>query len=417
MEGNGQSRRYSQITLNSSQGSRYGSLQSTSHNDLVSEVSEDRYRQGQLGLSASARSFSGGAGGDSSYYPDPTSTFSGGTSLSAAQLSYVPDYDSGGGTRQQTAEFGSYGANIMMYSVPQTNTQTSLYNTSAYAPPLSSRHNNITSGPLPPSQQDVSQQYFGADVPGAATTLEHASSAAVAPASAYYQSISPSFHYNGGGGGGTGTGTGGGASGLTGVESFSQLADLGANNSSVMSEPADRNGSHAAEFEEKWLDYQSRLAGVFQEITDGNLERAADGLLSVSFWLLSRVDGLGTSHLGGLRPYGGSLLTYTRSPHTGLTEDDESLHSDRLKLWQDFNNAWLALMFKQKRYMLREVQEADVRQPLSLRAVKRMGDELIRLCDGIEKYGLVDYQLGVWEDEIERREYHAFLPRRGVCGF
>lgn len=29
-----------------------------------------------------------------------------------------------------------------------------------------------------------------------------------------------------------------------------------------------------------------------------------------------------------------------------------------------------------------------------------MGRELIRLCDGTETYGLVDYQMGVWEEEI-----------------
>ncbi|KAK7570727.1 hypothetical protein V3481_019269 [Fusarium oxysporum f. sp. vasinfectum] len=29
-----------------------------------------------------------------------------------------------------------------------------------------------------------------------------------------------------------------------------------------------------------------------------------------------------------------------------------------------------------------------------------MGNELVRLCDGIERHGLVDYQYGVWEDQI-----------------
>jgi hypothetical protein len=29
-----------------------------------------------------------------------------------------------------------------------------------------------------------------------------------------------------------------------------------------------------------------------------------------------------------------------------------------------------------------------------------MGEELVRLCDGIERHGLVDYQYGVWEDQI-----------------
>ena len=29
-----------------------------------------------------------------------------------------------------------------------------------------------------------------------------------------------------------------------------------------------------------------------------------------------------------------------------------------------------------------------------------LGRELVRLCDGIEKFGLVDYQMGVAEDQI-----------------
>ena len=32
--------------------------------------------------------------------------------------------------------------------------------------------------------------------------------------------------------------------------------------------------------------------------------------------------------------------------------------------------------------------------------LKRLGDELVRLCDGIEQHGLVDYEMGVAEEEI-----------------
>lgn len=32
--------------------------------------------------------------------------------------------------------------------------------------------------------------------------------------------------------------------------------------------------------------------------------------------------------------------------------------------------------------------------------LERMGRELVRLCDGMERHGLVDYQMGVWEEEI-----------------
>ena len=29
-----------------------------------------------------------------------------------------------------------------------------------------------------------------------------------------------------------------------------------------------------------------------------------------------------------------------------------------------------------------------------------LGKDLVRLCDQLEKHGLVDYQMGVWEDDI-----------------
>lgn len=37
---------------------------------------------------------------------------------------------------------------------------------------------------------------------------------------------------------------------------------------------------------------------------------------------------------------------------------------------------------------------------LSKAALQNLGDELTRLCDGLEKSGLVDYEMGVWEEEI-----------------
>jgi hypothetical protein len=37
---------------------------------------------------------------------------------------------------------------------------------------------------------------------------------------------------------------------------------------------------------------------------------------------------------------------------------------------------------------------------LSQDSLEKMGKELIRLDDGMEKHGLVDYQMGVWEEEI-----------------
>lgn len=32
--------------------------------------------------------------------------------------------------------------------------------------------------------------------------------------------------------------------------------------------------------------------------------------------------------------------------------------------------------------------------------LEKMGKELVRHCDSIERYGLVDYEYGVWEEQI-----------------
>lgn len=32
--------------------------------------------------------------------------------------------------------------------------------------------------------------------------------------------------------------------------------------------------------------------------------------------------------------------------------------------------------------------------------MEQMGKELVQLCDRLEEHGLVDYQMGVWEEEI-----------------
>ena len=37
---------------------------------------------------------------------------------------------------------------------------------------------------------------------------------------------------------------------------------------------------------------------------------------------------------------------------------------------------------------------------LTAGTIQNMVDELIRLCDSIEQHGLVDYERGVWEEEI-----------------
>ncbi|KAK2666189.1 hypothetical protein RAB80_018289 [Fusarium oxysporum f. sp. vasinfectum] len=128
--------------------------------------------------------------------------------------------------------------------------------------------------------------------------------------------------------------------------------------------------------EEKWVSYQRQLGSIFQEIVNGSLESASETLLSVTSWLLSQVADL------------------------GLNLDDTNLHADRIQLWNDFNHAWLGLGQRQIDLMTSSQQLSRTQSLVPKAMIKKMGNELIRLCDGIERHGLVDYQYGVWEDQI-----------------
>jgi hypothetical protein len=77
------------------------------------------------------------------------------------------------------------------------------------------------------------------------------------------------------------------------------------------------------------------------------------------------------------------------------------LHSDRLKLWNDFNNCWLA-MFQKQIDMTQELLQTGRHSSriLTIDAMETLGRELIRICDQMEPHGLVDYEMGIWEEEI-----------------
>ena len=96
----------------------------------------------------------------------------------------------------------------------------------------------------------------------------------------------------------------------------------------------------------------------------------------------------------------------------GLTVDDTSLHADRIKLWDEFNWAWLALGQRQLDLMESYQEDATTLQqkPLSLKRVKKLGDELLSLCNSIERHGLLDYQYGVQEEQILDRKEPLSLP-------
>ncbi|KAL8655260.1 MAG: hypothetical protein Q9210_001008 [Variospora velana] len=122
--------------------------------------------------------------------------------------------------------------------------------------------------------------------------------------------------------------------------------------------------------------FEERLRQVFEKISMGRLPEAAQGLLDISEWLLVNAKDL----------------------------DNRSLRQERLKLWSEFNTGWLAVLQCQKDATQRMIDTGQPPAPpqnlLQEAVLERMGESLISFCDGIERYGLVDYQMGVWEEEI-----------------
>ena len=89
----------------------------------------------------------------------------------------------------------------------------------------------------------------------------------------------------------------------------------------------------------------------------------------------------------------------------GLIRDEEELHSDRMKLWDEFNTCWLAVLQKQKDVTQQYLDAGQQPQNIISRGfLEKMGDDLVRLCDSMEQHGLVDYEMGVW------RRYSAVCP-------
>ena len=79
-------------------------------------------------------------------------------------------------------------------------------------------------------------------------------------------------------------------------------------------------------------------------------------------------------------------------------------YEERIIFWDNFNICWLALLQRQRddtEQMLDSGRPPAL--PLDLLpkdSLEEMGNELISLCDGLEKHGLVDYQMGVSEQDI-----------------
>ena len=153
--------------------------------------------------------------------------------------------------------------------------------------------------------------------------------------------------------------------------------------------------------------YLDTLKRTYQDAYDGKLVEAGQRLLELSEWLLGHADDLGKFDI--LRAGGLNLF----SP--GLTKDEQELQEQRIKLWNDFNSCWLVVLQRQKDITQEMIDSGQPPpQPQNILQedfLERMARELVRMCDSMERHGLVDYQMGVWEEEIMSGKRRGQLSR------
>ncbi|QIW96165.1 hypothetical protein AMS68_001683 [Peltaster fructicola] len=136
---------------------------------------------------------------------------------------------------------------------------------------------------------------------------------------------------------------------------------------------------HQSQIEQAFARYQSNIRTIFTLVRNQSLQETAQLLLDASRYLLGSVEVL------------------------GLTRDQEGEHDNRINLWDEYNRAWLTTMqcqfdMTQELFAGRSLHASQ--STLDHDTLDGLARELLRLCDGIEKHGLVDYQMGVAEDEI-----------------
>ncbi|KAK4127475.1 hypothetical protein N657DRAFT_564886 [Parathielavia appendiculata] len=305
-----------------------------------------------LGTTPSGTRGMGGGTGYSGYYQDTSPTGYPATAMAQGAMGYhqsTADYGQPD-SRQAAQSYGGSYTPAMMYNVQQTGGPQSaaVYDTSQQYP-------SRQAAGLPMLATDVTTPYFPSEPTNAAAAGPGLQAQTASPST-------PQVYQQ---------------PGLHGYSAGSMAAIGGMASQTTPAADVRMDAEYPAPgLEEGFNNYMAALRECFRNIRGGVLATAGESLLRLSDWLLSHVVEL------------------------GFTSDNQQLHDERIKMWNDFNHAWLALLQKQK-----EMMEAGqpLQRPQSLvpqEGLQKMGDELVRMCDSIERHGLVDYQYGVWEEQI-----------------
>ena len=350
-------------------------------------------RQRMMHTSGRVLGSSGGPAAYGGYYQEaPASAYTAGTHGAMAYPPPPADYTQDARHAQSFANTYSAPNAQVIYSVPQAGGQGAIYDTPQS---FASRQH----GGMQMMAPDVaSSAYYPSDTSAAGAVAIHRQQPAQSGTpSTLYQQQGPSDKRAS-----LVASYGPGMAPLPAASGHGAQQTVGANTGRTSSTATAAGSQDYAETNESFTAYQRTLKDVFKNIKSGSLAPASESLLEISDWLLTRVESLGKNRIQEQLEVGTtgrwhetySLLTL------GLTTDDEDLYEGRVKLWKNFNNAWLGILEKQKEMMWSGNSSHRSQSLISYADLQKMARELVRLCDGIERFGLVDYDYGVWEERI-----------------
>lgn len=220
----------------------------------------------------------GASAGYGAYYQDPSATgFSPATGMQQNTMGYHQSTTGYGQDARQTPNFpGSYNPN-MMYNVPQAGAQSTVYDTPGSSFDLRQ----------PAAQQimptDVTNTYFPSEPTNAAAAsgMQQQQPSTAQSAAVYQQGSADTrnsmLNYPSNVAG----------MGTMATQATSSVPDVS------MEESGDYQGN--TDLNQAYQQYQDALKEVFSNIKKGALAAAGESLRSVSEWLLSNVNELGTS--------------------------------------------------------------------------------------------------------------------------
>ncbi|KAK9363490.1 hypothetical protein V1504DRAFT_170050 [Lipomyces starkeyi] len=84
----------------------------------------------------------------------------------------------------------------------------------------------------------------------------------------------------------------------------------------------------------------------------------------------------------------------------GLADDNSLPYDCRLQFWRLFNRSWIGVI--SRNWLMSGGGTTVAQGPTSLtrQQLEDMAELVISLSDNVQRYGLVDYELGVWEELI-----------------